>query len=317
MLNYKEFMEALKQTIYSQTGWNSDCMGSLTDEGPTSDTALEIHYMNTDRDASVISIRVPELYARYQIGESITSIADSVIGTIREDDRFCLAQAVSQCKNYELAKEHLFISAESIYNEEALTQCIYQTVGDIAICPNLKLLDRNGKMIGLKVAPEFLKLWKTDENEVIKAAVRNSSKLYPARYYNFLKALFMQEYKGEDFMEEDSSSVLLEGNGDKCISTTILQHGAAAIFYPGVCRKICEVLGAESLYLVFTSVHEVMVSAVRADVSVEEMQRRLHNGSRTVKEPEEKLTEQVYCYDGKSNCIRLAKGEGNVFQCDE
>ena len=55
----------------------------------------------------------------------------------------------------------------------------------------------------------------------------------------------MQEYKGEDFMEEDSSSVLLEGNGDKCISTTILQHGAAAIFYPGVCRKICEVLGAE------------------------------------------------------------------------
>ena len=198
-----------------------------------------------------------------------------------------------------------------------MTQCIYQTVGDIAICPNLKLLDRNGKMIGLKVAPEFLKLWKTDENEVIKAAVRNSSKLYPARYYNFLKALFMQEYKGEDFMEEDSSSVLLEGNGDKCISTTILQHGAAAIFYPGVCRKICEVLGAESLYLVFTSVHEVMVSAVRADVSVEEMQRRLHNGSRTVKELEEKLTEQVYCYDGKSNCIRLAKGEGKVFQCDE
>jgi len=109
MLNYKEFMEALKQTIYSQTGWKSDCMGSLTDEGPTSDTALEIHYMNTDRDASVISIRVPELYARYQIGESITSIADSVIGTIREDDRFCLAQAVSQCKNYELAKEHLLV----------------------------------------------------------------------------------------------------------------------------------------------------------------------------------------------------------------
>lgn len=264
MLNYKEFMETLKQTIYSQTGWKSDCMGSLTDEGPTSDTALEIHYMNTDRDASVISIRVPELYARYQIGESITSIADSVIGTICEDDRFCLAQAVSQCKNYKLAREHLFISAESIYNEEALTQCIYQTVGDIAICPNLKLLDRNGKMIGLKVAPEFLKLWKTDENEVIKEAVRNSSKLYPARYYNFLKALFMQEYKGEDFMEEDSSSVLLEGSGDKCISTTILHHGAAAIFYPGVCRKICEVLGAESLYLVFTSVHEVMVSAVRA-----------------------------------------------------
>ena len=77
MLNYKEFMEALKQTIYSQTGWKSDSMGSLTDEGPTSDTALEIHYMNTERDASVISVRIPELYARYQIGESGFSYRDN------------------------------------------------------------------------------------------------------------------------------------------------------------------------------------------------------------------------------------------------
>ena len=42
MLNYKEFMEALKQTIYSQTGWKSDGMVNLMDEEPTSDTALEI-----------------------------------------------------------------------------------------------------------------------------------------------------------------------------------------------------------------------------------------------------------------------------------
>ena len=96
MLNYKEFMETLKQTIYSQTGWKSDCMGSLTDEGPTSDTELEIHYMNTDRDASVISIRVPELYARYQIGESITSIADSVIGrSVRMTDSVWHRQSAS------------------------------------------------------------------------------------------------------------------------------------------------------------------------------------------------------------------------------
>ena len=72
MLNYKEFMETLKQTIYSQTGWKSDCMGSLTDEGPTSDTELEIHYMNTDRDVSVISIRVPRSEER-RVGKECRS----------------------------------------------------------------------------------------------------------------------------------------------------------------------------------------------------------------------------------------------------
>lgn len=95
MLNYKEFMEALKQTIYSQTGWKSDSMGSLTDEGPTSDTALEIHYMNTDRDASVISIRVPELYGicskgRYVSGRNAEKTAQRIQDskrTRREADR--------------------------------------------------------------------------------------------------------------------------------------------------------------------------------------------------------------------------------------
>ncbi len=316
MLNYKEFMEELKQTIYALTGWESDCIGSLTDDGPTSDTALEVHYMQPSNDALVISVRVPMLYARYQIGESVASIATFVIRTIREDDRFCLAQAVVECKSYQQAKKYLFITAESIYNKEALTQCVYQTVGDIAICPNLKLLERNKKTIGLKVAPEILKSWGKSLEEVIKDALENSPRLYPARYYNFLKALFMDKYRGEDFMEKGNSSVLLDGDMDKCISTAILQHGAAAIFYPGVCRKICETLEAESLYLAFTSVHEVMVSAVSADLPVTEIRRRLQNGSNPLKTPEEKLTEEVYCYDGKSNCIRLASGEGKVFQCE-
>ena len=83
----------------------------------------------------------------------------------------------ASAKNYELAKEHLFISAESIHNEEALTQCIYQTVGDIAICPNLKLLDRNGKMIGLKVAPEFLKFRYWDYIKILLPMEENYSLL--------------------------------------------------------------------------------------------------------------------------------------------
>ena len=128
MLNYKEFMEALKQTIYSQTGWKSDCMGSLTDEGPTSDTALEIHYMNTDRDASVISIRVGTAYADTRL-ESITSIADSVIRTICEDDRFSVYGAGSKpVQKLQAGKRAFVISAESIYNESAGTVHIYQTV---------------------------------------------------------------------------------------------------------------------------------------------------------------------------------------------
>lgn len=316
MLNYKDFMDALKQAIYETTGWESDYMGSLKDESATSDTTLEIHYMRTDSDSCTVSIKVPPLFARYQLGEKITVIAELVVEKIREDDKVCLAEAVVQCKNYEFAKKRLFVVAESIHNEEALYQCIHQTVGDIAICPNLKLLDRNGKMIGLKVAPEMLRLWKKSAEEVIKDALENAPKLYPPRFYDFWKALGMETYKGEDFMQEDQASVLQSGFGDKCISTTIMQHGAAAIFYPGVAKRICQCMGVKKLYLLFTSVHEVMVVPVKMELPEEILKARLKSGSEPLASPKEKLTEEIYCYEEENNCIHLFGGEGNRYQCE-
>ena len=44
-----------------------------------------------------------------------------------------------------------------------------------------------------------------------------------------------------------------------CMSTRLKTNGAVAIFYPGVARTFCHKLGAEGLYLAFTSVHEVML----------------------------------------------------------
>ena len=49
-----------------------------------------------------------------------------------------------------------------------------------------------------------------------------------------------------------------KGIAGNCLSTEKRTNGAAAIFLPGVARRLAELMEAD-LYLVFTSVHEVMV----------------------------------------------------------
>ena len=43
------------------------------------------------------------------------------------------------------------------------------------------------------------------------------------------------------------------------------------------------------------------------------MKERLKKELKQNRNPKDKLTEEIYYYDGKNHCIRLASGEGNVF----
>ena len=64
-------------------------------------------------------------------------------------------------------------------------------------------------------------------------------------------------YEGEDIYASDY--IPEKDAVGNCMSTRLKTNGAVAIFYPGVARTFCHKLGAEGLYLAFTSVHEVML----------------------------------------------------------
>ena len=75
-------------------------------------------------------------------------------------------------------------------------------------------------------------------------------------------------------------------------------NGAAAIFLPGVARRLSELLGSD-LYLVFTSVHEVMVH--NADVVYPEDLKEVLSDTLEKATPEEDyLTSSIYRYSRRS-----------------
>ena len=82
--------------------------------------------------------------------------------------------------------------------------------------------------------------------------------MYPPRIYRWDQMLFNPVYEGEEFMSPSTEEAINQDLIGNCLTTAKKTNGAVAIFYPGVAERFAGVLDSD-LYLVFTSVHEVMV----------------------------------------------------------
>ena len=103
----------------------------------------------------------------------------------------------------------------------------------------------------------------------------------------------MAEKAAELYRNGFAPKILPSGRYSICLLYTSKRtNGAAAIFLPGVARRLSELLGSD-LYLVFTSVHEVMVH--NADVVYPEDLKEVLSDTLEKATPEEDyLTSSIY-----------------------
>lgn len=144
----------------------------------------------------------------------------------------------------------------------------------------------------------FVEKWGKDADTVFEAALINTYFISPPRIYHWEKMLFDKTYEGDNFMDILGTYHPNKGIAGNCLSTEKRTNGAAAIFLPGVARRLSELLGSD-LYLVFTSVHEVMVH--NADVVYPEDLKEVLSDTLEKATPEEDyLTSSIYRYSRRS-----------------
>lgn len=83
-------------------------------------------------------------------------------------------------------------------------------------------------------------------------------------------------------MESCDEDVISKDAMGNCLSTTIKTNGAVAVFLPGVAEHLAELLNSD-FYMVFTSIHEVMI----------------HNAKKV--DPEDYLTSRIYKYNRRAH----------------
>ena len=307
---YKLFVEQLRQSLLERLGLNEkQIYFEERDENgmtPNGDR-LFVECSVCSAGKEVCGIHTEEMYEDYLEGISLDQIAKTVESEIRKLKTAGFFEKTKNLNNYEKIKGDLFIRLlNRKYHKRELSRAVYWIMGDIALVLYMQVGNINGRICSMKIRRENLKEWGLDEATVFEAALVNTCIISPPRIYLWEKLLHNPDYEGECFMDQNSDFSVKKDNIGNCLSTTRRTNGAVAIFLPGVAKMLADLL-EKDFYLVFTSVHEVMIHNVER-AHPDDLERVLKETLREATPEEDFLTDKIYRYSRDTGGFWVYKG---------
>ena len=172
---------------------------------------------------------------------------------------------------------------------------------------NQVISDDGHNLLTSKIKRNEMEKWRINEDEVMRSALENTARLYPACVYD------QRTQKEEKFMEKEftRADITMQAPHGKMIllSSTRTTNGAAALFYPGVMQKMMKIMGGP-FQAVFMNTDDVLI--------FDKNDNRASGFARTAKEGSmmgEMLSGKPYLCDGKQiipGIIVNLYSDGNV-----
>ena len=297
-MTYESFVETLRSELLEATGYDEEmiCYKQETEYPPTSGDRLLLKRQRNEEIMEVCALYVQDLFREYQNGWSMEAIVREIVERLDAIARSECFQRSRNLEDYDKIKEDLFIRLLYIdKNQLELEDCIYRTIGDFALVLYARMGELNGSSASIKLYRHMLEMWEQEPKQVYEEALLNAYFISPPRIYCWEKLIFDPDYEGENFMNLLCDYKLKKDVLGNCLSTTIMTNGAVAIFLPGMAERIGQLMGG-GFYMVFTSIHEVMIHNEKS-ADPEELKKVLEDTVNETTPPEDFLTYQIYHYD--------------------
>lgn len=303
---YMEFVQELRSGLLEATGYaeNRIYFKEKEEFPPTSGDRMIMKYYENEKLSEVCALHVRDLYELYQSGRTVEELVGEIMRRMEGLYDNSFIQRVGDLGDYGKIRGELFIRLLNVDRNKAdLENAVYRRLGDIALVLYARMGEVSGCMASMKIREPLLERWGKDRDEVFDEALVNTYFLSPPRIYQWEKMLFSESYEGDNFMNLLSDYPLRKGVMGNCLSTTKRTNGAAAVFLPGVAERIAALL-EDSFYMVFTSIHEVMIHRASC-VDPEDLRLVLADTVRETTPPEDFLTLNIFRYDRESGTFAM------------
>ena len=307
---YESFVETFRQKLIDATGYGEDRIfyKSREEYPPTSGDRLFVKQFEANGVTEVCALYVGDLYEEYRRGLGMDMIVKDVVKRLQGISRTDIIEKAKIISDYDKIKNYLFIRLINKNKYEAdLRDSVYRTIGDIAMVLYVRMGEIEGYTSSMKVKQHMLEKWDMDRDEVFEAALLNTYFISPTRIYCWEKMLFDTHYEGENFMNLLSDYPIRRGAVGNCLSTVKRTNGAVAVFLPGVASRLADLMQG-NLYLVFTSIHEVMIHNEKT-ADPEDLRHVLIDTIKETTPEEDVLTFHIYHYDRATGIFSLCDEE--------
>lgn len=255
-----------------------------------------IHYLNS-------------YYEAYQLGDSYENVFQQLIESNEEhsgNEQFDM----EYLQDYQNVKERIYfklINADE--NEDFLQEIPYRQYQDLAIVYSVLLSMEEKGNASMNITNQLLELWQEDENMLYQLAKENTPRLLKGQIMPLSEVVqeMIDGTKGNQTSNGEGICDIRGGDTSETMyvaSNVQRTHGAAVILYEGVLDAFAEQIGGD-FYILPSSVHETLLVPVRAGVGKEELTAMLQEVNESEVQPDEVLSNHVYCYYQDTGSVRL------------
>lgn len=210
-------------------------------------------------------------------------------------------------KDYNLVRERLYLQLIPVVgNEDMLKDVPYTEMEDLAIIYRIQIKEEGNYIVAVTVNNNLLKHYGIDKETLHLDALRSAPKVAPAVFVSMdemLRELHEGLEKEYPFAGSESELKLYVATNEKG------HHGASVILYPMYLESLRDKLGG-NFYIFPSSIHEVIIMRDDYDMNLSDMRKMVKSINGSVVALEDRLSDNVYHYDGNLGRITVAQEEG-------
>ena len=312
-LNYEEFKEKIKEDIkdYMDEKYK-DCGVVIRKVNKTNREVDGLNMLDIPglKNATP-TLYVNDLYEKYEKTGDYEEVARMAAETMEYGIKSFNSQIKEECLDTSKLKDKVFFSLiNAEQNRELLNTVPHREFEDLAIVYRWNIgSDSMGTYTNL-VNNDLAEKEGLTENDLYNVANKNTKELFPVLVKNMNEVIseiiFGESELGEE-MQEEFNEVMMETPNEHSmyvITNESKLYGAASILYEEPLHELAEKVGSD-LYILPSSVHEVI--AVSADFSSpDELAEMVYEINMDQVDINDRLSNQVYCYDKDLRTLRLA-----------
>lgn len=198
---------------------------------------------------------------------------------------------IAWSQDWEKAKDYIkarLINTEK--NEKLLKGRTHVNILDLSVIFHLEFFEEDVRA-GFVVSDEMMAMWGQDKDTLLKQAIKNME----AEGIHIINIMAAKQKEVIHF-ENDKHMKDVVHEEPYVLTCKNVAYGAAAILSPQVRNLICKSF-EDGVYILPSSIHELMLISKRMFKNVNELQRILKIGNMMTIEPEEYLSDMIYELD--------------------
>lgn len=297
-----EFYEKLKETIQEKMGdIPVELLKSVKNNNITHTSIL---IGQKDREVTP-SIHLESMYQHYKNGWGMEQAAGFVIQAWQAYQNQKPDLPISEFLDWREAKEKIYFRLFSARcNPHYIREGICRDFLDMVLVAYYHAGDTDSGIMGIRITKELAeKQWHISGEEICRMAEINSPRLFPPQIKRLDSILlaYLERGLGKGIVPQDIREVL-EQNPMYILQNEQRINGAAVMAYEGLLTRIYEKLGG-GFYIIPSSIHELLLMPDTKRINEEMVRKTIFQINREHVEPEERLSDSLYHYDGQKLSI--------------